>query len=178
MEFNHTTKEEELIRACGGFNELQNYLDGLEYEKFSSDDDYVVGSFRRTVDLEKGLCLSGALTAAHVLECHGYEPLLLTFSAFPHGHGVAVYQDDSHKWGSVGLSKSPLLKSRRANYNSLSELANSYLRGMTLSGLDVYFRELVKLELLVDVDWRFGSGNLANEDINEWIDSVSSSIDG
>ena len=71
-------------------------------------------------------CLEAALTAACILEQHGYPPLLLIFhSADNLDHILYVYRARDG-WGSVARSRDPGLHGREPVFRSLRALAMSY----------------------------------------------------
>lgn len=71
-------------------------------------------------------CLEAALTAAAILEQHGYPPLLLDIESADHlDHVLFLYERDG-KWGTVARSRCAGLHGRRPIFASLPDLVRSY----------------------------------------------------
>ena len=72
-------------------------------------------------------CLEAALSAAVILEQHGYPPLVLSFESIDRlDHVIFVYRTATG-WGSVARSRDPGLHGRRPVFATPRDLALSYV---------------------------------------------------
>lgn len=105
-------------------------------------------------------CLEAALTAAVILEQHGYPPLVMSLESTDElDHVVFVYRSGG-RWGSVARSRDPGLHGRRPVFRSARALALSYFEPYVdftgcLTGYAV-----ADLRALGSYDWRLSSGNV------------------
>ena len=112
-------------------------------------------SFREVVKRKEAHCLEAAVSAAVILEQHGYPPLLLDLESQDLlDHVVFAFRVDG-KWGSVARSRDAGLHGRKPVYRSVRDLALSYSDPFVdLTGrLKGY--GLTSLYDLEDYDWRF-----------------------
>lgn len=120
-------------------------------------------SFRGVLAHKSAHCLEGALSAAFLLEHHGYPPLLLDLESSDElDHVVFVYRDRRTKrWGAVGMSRYPALKGRKPVFRTLRDLAWSYVdpfvdRTGRVTGWTVF--DLREWE--GKPDWRYDHGHV------------------
>lgn len=155
----HTKKELDLIERCSSPELIQSYLDTLEPdEEYYKKGEYNVRSFRKTVQDEKFVCLSAALTAAYLLENQGYDPLIMALWIPRRSHAVAIY--DNGKIGSIGRSMYEGAEGRHGVFDSELELAKSYADYFRSIDLQPNSFGVVNMNQIKDIDWRFDSGYL------------------
>jgi hypothetical protein len=105
-------------------------------------------------------CLEAALTAATILEQHGYPPLVLSFESIDElDHVLFVYQRKG-RWGSVARSRDPGLHGRRPVFSSARTLALSYVDPYVDFTGRVKGYAVVDLRVLGSYDWRLSRRNV------------------
>lgn len=153
----YARNESALIRDNGTPRAVQALLDGLPYNHERRGE--TLRSFRRVVSLQTAHCLEAALTAAAILEHHGFPPLLLDLESVDHLDHVLFLYRRGGRWGTVARSRDPGLHGRRCVFGSLASLVMSYY--------DPYIdatgriRAYGALDLRgVSADWRFSPRNV------------------
>jgi hypothetical protein len=148
-----TTAEWKLIQRLNTPLRVQRFLSSLPYnwEKNGS----TIRSFREVVKRGRVHCLEAAVSAAVILEQHGYPPLLLDLESQDLlDHVIFVFQENGN-WGAVARSRDRGLQGRKPVYRSLRALALSYFDPFVdftgrLKGYGV-----TNLYELGNYDWRF-----------------------
>ncbi len=154
-----TAKEWRLIKRLNTPLKVQRWLNGLRYNTERGGG--TQRSFREVVRRGRAHCMEAALSAAVILEQHGYPPMVMSIESKDWlDHVVFVYQRNG-LWGSVARSRDPGLHGRKAMFRSLRDLATSYVegyvdytgrvRGYGVANLD---------EALPHYDWRFSKKNV------------------
>ena len=137
---------------------VQRYLSGLGYNRERRGP--TLRTFREVVRRGEAHCLEAALTAAVILEQHGYPPLLLSLeSQDPLDHVVFVFRQGG-RWGSVARSRDVGLHGRRPVFRSLRHLAYSYFDPYVDSTARITGYGLASLYELGGYDWRFSRRNV------------------
>ena len=151
-------RERALIRRLRTPDAIEAWLRGLPYNREVRGE--TLRSFRRVVKDGTAHCLEGALSAAAILEQHGYPPLLLDIeSADNLDHVVFLYRARTG-WGTVATSRFPGLKGRKPVFASPRALAYSYADPFfDLTGRVNGYGVLDLRTLPASVDWRFGAKN-------------------
>src|SRR6185295_13843850 len=119
-------------------------------------------SFRGVVKHHTAHCLEAALSAAVILEQHGFAPLVLSFESIDQlDHVIFVYQHRG-RWGSVARSRDPGLHGRKPVFATPRALALSYF--------DPYidFTGRVTGYAVVDVAKEMGTYEWRAADTNVW----------
>ncbi len=117
-------------------------------------------SFRGVVRHQTAHCLEAVLTAAVVLEQHGYPPLALSFeSADELDHVLFVYRHRG-RWGSVARSRDPGLHGRKAVFRTTRALALSYVEPYVDFTGRITGYAVVDLRVLDRYDWRLSERNV------------------
>lgn len=108
----------------------------------------------------KAHCLEAALSAATILEQHGYPPLVLSFESIDLlDHVIFVYRT-SRGWGSVARSRDPGLHGRKPVFATPRALALSYqLPYVDFTGA-IKAYAVVDLRVLDQYDWRLSEKNV------------------
>jgi hypothetical protein len=153
--------ERRLIRRLNSPAKVQRFLNELPYNQEIPPIGETQRSFRGVLRHKTAHCLEAALTAAVILEQHGYPPRLLSFeSVCKLDHVIYVYQRNG-RWGSIARSRDPGLHGRKPVFASPQTLAKSYC--------DAYVDDTgcVKAYAVVDLnrelgkyDWRLAQHNV------------------
>ena len=143
-----TAEERRIIRRCRTPEAVQRWLNAMPYN--TEPGGATQRSFRGVVQTGKAHCLEGALSAATILEQHGYPPLVMSFESIDHlDHVIFVYRQDG-KWGSVARSRDPGLHGRLPVFRRARDLASSYVDGY------VDFTGRITAYAVVDLDAQMG----------------------
>jgi len=148
-----TAAEWKLVQRLNTPAKVQRYFSSLAYNRETNGG--TLRSFRELIKRNEAHCLEAALSAAVILEQHGYPPLLLDLESQDLlDHVVYVFRDNG-RWGSIARSRDLGLHGRKPVYRSIRDLAWSYFDTFVdLSGrLKGY--ALTNLYELSDYDWRF-----------------------
>src|SRR6187551_2832991 len=122
-----TPAERRVIARCTTPRQVQAYLNRLPYNTEPPPGGATLRSFRGVVRHGTAHCLEAALSAAVILEQHGYPPLLLSFESIDElDHVLFVYRDRG-RWGSVARSRDPGLHGRKPVFATARALALSYV---------------------------------------------------
>ncbi len=117
-------------------------------------------SFREVVKKNEVHCLEAAVSAAVILEQHGYPPLLLDLESQDLlDHVIFVFQKDG-LWGSIGRSRDTGLHGRRTLFRSLRDLTWSYFDTYIDFTGRIKGYGLTNLYDLGNYDWRFSAKNM------------------
>lgn len=150
-----TAAEWKLIQRLNTPFKVQRYFSSLPYNW--EKDGSTVRSFREVVKRNEAHCLEAAVSAAVILEQHGYPPLLLDLESQDLlDHVIYVFRANG-MWGSIARSRDVGLHGRKPVYRSLRELALSYFDPFVdltgrLKGYGV-----TSLYDLGNYDWRFSA---------------------
>lgn len=118
-------------------------------------------TFRGVLRSGTAHCLEAALSAACILEQHGYPPLLLDIESVDLlDHVLFVWQEPDGRWGSIGRSRCPGLHGRRPVFRSLPELVESYMAPFIDTTGRVKGWGLLDLRDLPTGQWRLARGNV------------------
>jgi hypothetical protein len=155
-----TPEERRLIRRLSTPGRVQAFLNRLPYNTEPAPDPPTLRTFRGVARTRTAHCLEAALTAAVVLEQHGYPPLVMSLESIDGlDHVIFIYQSRG-RWGSVARSRDVGLHGRRPVFPSLRALARSYFEPFvdTTGCLRAY--GAVDLRVLGKYDWRLSNGNV------------------
>ncbi len=141
--------------------DVQRYLNRLPYNTEPAPGGATLRCFRGVVRQHTAHCLEAAITAAVILEHHGWPPLVLSFESSDElDHVIFVYRHRGH-WGSIARSRDPGLHGRRPVFATPRALALSYvdpyvdytgrITGYTVADLGA---------ALGGYDWRLSDGNV------------------
>jgi hypothetical protein len=158
LDFTHA--ERRLIQRLKTPLQVQRWLNTLPYNTEPPPGRATLRSFRGVVEHQTAHCLEAALSAAVVLEQHGYPPLVLSFESIDElDHVIFVYQRLG-RWGSVARSRDPGLHGRKPVFATPRALAKSYLDTyVDLTGRVTAFT-VVDLRRLGGYDWRLSERNV------------------
>ena len=120
-----TPRERRIIAAASTPEKVQRWLESLPYNFEERGE--TLRTFRGVVRTNEAHCLEAALSAATVLEQHGYPPTLADFESQDDiDHVVFLFRDGS-RYGAVARSRDPGLHGRKPLFGSLRDLAYSYV---------------------------------------------------
>ena len=154
-----TAAERRLIDRLRTPLAVQRFLNHLPYNNERGGE--TLRSFRGVVRHGTAHCLEAALSAAVILEAHGYPPLVLSFESTDRlDHVIFVYKARTG-WGSVARSRDPGLHGRRPVFTSPRNLALSYVDPYVDYTGRVTAYAVVDLRVMGTYDWRLA-------DVNVW----------
>lgn len=154
-----TQAEQRLVDRLRTPFEVQRWLNTLPYNWERRGE--TARTFRGVVKHGTAHCLEAALSAATILEQHGYPPLLVDIESTDLlDHVLFVWQEPSGQWGSVARSRCPGLHGRKPLFRSLRDLAKSYSAPFIDTTGRVKGFGLLDLRDLRGVPWRLGTRNV------------------
>jgi hypothetical protein len=117
-------------------------------------------TFRQVLRLKTAHCLEAALTAAVILEQHGYPALLLDLESQDDlDHVLFLYRKDE-KWGTVARSRDPGLHGRKPVFTTLHQLVRSYAEPYIDASARIIGFGVCNLADLGTYDWRLSERNV------------------
>lgn len=117
----HPKDVQRLIRRLKTPVQVQPWLYSLSYNKSET-----MRTLRGVVKMHTAHCLEAVLSAATILEHHGYPPLVLDLdSADLLGHTLFLYRK-RRKYGTIGWSRDIGLNGRKPVYKTIRSLVQSY----------------------------------------------------
>ncbi len=155
-----TAAERRLITRLRTPKDVQRYLNGLTYNTEPPPGGPQQRTFRSVVATGTAHCLEAALTAAVILEQHGYPPTVMSLESEDGlDHVIFVYKTNTG-WGSIAKSRDPGLHGRKPVFRSLRGMALTYFEPFidTTGCLRAY--GMVDLTMLGAYDWRLSSGHV------------------
>jgi hypothetical protein len=155
-----TAAERRLVRRLRTPAAVQAWLNALPYNTEPPPDPATLRSFRGVVRHRTANCIEAALTAAVVLEQHGYPPLVMSLESVDQlDHVLFIYRARGH-WGSVARSRDPGLHGRRPLFRTLRSLAVSYFDPYIDHTGCITAYGWVDLRRLGRYDWRLSTRNV------------------
>jgi hypothetical protein len=155
-----TPAERRLIRSLNTPTRVQRFLNRLPYNTEPPPGRATLRSFRGVFRTRTAHCLEAAITAATVLEQHGYPPVVLSLeSVCQLDHVMFVYRKHG-RWGSVSRSRDPALHGRRPVFRRLRDLAWSYFDPYIDHQACLKGYGAADLRVLDPYDWRFSLRNV------------------
>ena len=148
-----TSAEWKIIQRLNSPLRVQRFFSSLPYnwEKEGS----TIRSFREVVKRGEAHCLEAAVSAAVILEQHGYPPLLLDLESQDLlDHVIFVFKENGN-WGAIARSRDRGLHGRKAVYRSLRALALSYFDPFVDFTGRLKGYGITNLYELGNYDWRF-----------------------
>jgi hypothetical protein len=155
-----TAAERRLIARLRTPTLVQRFLNSLPYNTEPPPGRATLRSFRGVVRHRTAHCLEAALSAAVILEQHGYPPLVISFESIDElDHVIFVYRRRG-RWGSVARSRDPGLHGRKPVFATPRALAASYMDPyVDLTGRITAFT-VVDLRIMGEYDWRLSKNNV------------------
>jgi hypothetical protein len=153
-----TAPERRLIARLRTPVAVQGWLNALPYNTEKGGE--TLRTFRGVVRTGTAHCLEAALSAAVVLEQHGYPPLVLSFESIDLlDHVIFLYRAPTG-WGSVARSRDPGLHGRKPVFATPRALALSYFDEYIDFSGRVKAYGVCDLRVLGRYDWRLAAGNV------------------
>jgi hypothetical protein len=153
-----TAAEQRVIARLKTPSAVQQWLNHLPYNTEAGGE--TLRSFRGVVRTGRAHCLEAALSAATILEQHGYPPLVLSFESIDLlDHVIFVYRTATG-WGSVARSRDPGLHGRKPLFATPRALALSYFEGYIDFTGRIKAYAVVDLRVMGDYDWRLSPKNV------------------
>jgi hypothetical protein len=148
---------------------VQRWLNNLPYNQEKNGE--TLRTFRGVVRHGTAHCYEAALSAAAILEQHGYPPLVLSFESIDLlDHVIFVYRTKTG-WGSVARSRDPGLHGRKPVFRTARDLALSYVDTyIDLTGRIKAYAVVDLRDALGTYDWRLGEKNVwkAEQVLLDW----------
>ena len=155
-----TRAERQIITRARTPDAVQAFLNALPYNTEPPPDPATLRSFRGVVRHRTANCIEAAISAAVILEQHGWPPMVMSLESIDElDHVVFVYQSRG-RWGSVARSRDPGLHGRRPVFRTLRDLALSYVEPYVDRTGAVKAYGAVDLRALGDYDWRIATHNV------------------
>ena len=156
-----TAKERRIIQRLRTPSAVQAWLNALPYNTEPPPGPATLRSFRGVVQHGTAHCLEAALSAAVILEQHGYPPLVLSFESIDElDHVIFVYQRNG-LWGSVARSRDPGLHGRKPVFATPRALALSYVDPyVDFSGRVTGYAVVDLRPTMGGYDWRLSTRNV------------------
>lgn len=155
-----TRAERRLIKQLTSPAAVQRFLNSLPYNTEPPPDPATLRSFRGVVEHHTANCIEAAITAAVVLEQHGYPPLVVSLESIDGlDHVLFVYRSRG-RWGSVARSRDPGLHGRKPVFRSLRHLAQTYFEPFIDKTGCLRAYGCVNLTVLDPYDWRLSEQNV------------------
>jgi hypothetical protein len=152
------SEEWSLIQSLRTPTQVQHYLSSIPYNWEREGE--TQRSFREVLRRGEAHCMEAALSAAVILEQHGYPPMLLSLESQDQlDHVVFIFQKDG-RWGSVARSRDTGLHGRRPVFRRLRDLAWSYFDPYVDLTARITGYASTNLYVLGNYDWRFSPRNL------------------
>src|SRR5215217_8776996 len=109
-----TAAEWRLVQRLNTPAKVQRFFNSMAYNW--ERDGGTMRSFREVVKRTEAHCLEAAVSAAVILEQHGYPPLLLDLESQDLLDHVDFAFQENGSWGSIGRSRDAGLHGRKAVY--------------------------------------------------------------
>ena len=148
-----TAKEWKLVQRLNTPAKVQRFFSRVPYHW--ENNGTTMRSFREVLKRKEAHCLEAAVSAAVILEQHGYPPLLLDLESHDLlDHVIYVFKDNGH-WGAIARSRDIGLNGRKPVFRSLRDLAWSYFDPYVDFSGRLKGYALTSLYELGKYDWRF-----------------------
>jgi hypothetical protein len=155
-----TKEERRILRRLRTPRDVQRFLNALPYNTEPPPAGATQRTFRGVIQHQSAHCLEAALTAAVILEHHGYPPLVLSFESIDElDHVLFVYRERG-RWGSIGRSRDPGLHGRKPVFATPRALALSYVDAYIDFTGRITGYTVADLRELGNYDWRLSAGNV------------------
>ena len=153
-----TAAERRLLARLPTPAAVQAWLNALPYNTEQGGE--TLRTFRGVVRTGTAHCLEAALSAAVILEQHGYPTLVLSFESIDLlDHVIFIYRG-RRGWGSIARSRDPGLHGRKPVFATPRALALSYFDEYIDFTGRVKAYGVCDLRVLGRYDWRLSPGNV------------------
>ena len=154
-----TPAERRIVDTLRTPKAVQAWLNGLPYNTEKGGG--TQRTFRGVVRHGMAHCMEAALSAATILEQHGYPPLVMSLESIDQlDHVIFVYRGP-RGWGSIARSRDPGLHGRKPVFRRTRDLALSYVDPyVDLTGGVRGYGVTDLRELMGGYDWRLSPNNV------------------
>lgn len=153
-----TRREWRIIESYRTPAQVQRFLRSLDYNWESTGETCL--SFRSVVRRKKAHCLEGAMTAAVILEQHGYPSLLVSIESQDLIDHVLYLFNHRGYWGAVARSRDLGLHGRKPVYRTVRDLVMSYFDPYIDKTGRITAYGIANMRDLGSYDWRFSTRNV------------------
>ena len=153
-----TAKERQIVERRRTPGLVQRWLDSVPYN--AEPDGETLRTFRGVVRAGAAHCLEGALSAATILEQHGYPPLLLDLESVDDLDHVAFLFRRGDRWGCVAKSREPGLGGRKPAFRTVDALVRTFFNPYIDERARITGYGVFDLRTSTRVDWRLSAGNV------------------
>jgi len=150
--------ERAIIERCRTPKQVQEFLRRLPYNWEKKGE--TLRTFRSVIQHGSAHCLEGALSAATILEQHGYPPLLLDLESRDQLDHVLFLFKKGGRWGTVARSRDAGLHGRKPFFRTLRHLVMSYVDPYVDGSGRITGYGVADLRTLVRGDWRLSTRNV------------------
>ena len=147
-----------VVRRCRTPKQVQDYLRNLPYNWEKQGE--TLRTFRGVVRHGSAHCLEGALSAAAIMEQHGYPPLLLDLESQDQLDHVLFLFNKDGGWGTIARSRDAGLHGRKPVFRTIRQLVMSYVDPYVDGKGRITGYGVADLRTLVKCDWRLSSKNV------------------
>jgi hypothetical protein len=147
-----------IVRRLRTPRQVQQFLRALPYNW--EKDGETLRTFRGVVRRWQAHCLEAALSAAAILEQHGYPPLLLDFESQDKLDHVVFLFRHGGRYGTVARSRDAGLHGRKPVYRSLRQLVMSYVDPYVDGSGRILGYGVLDLRTLRHTNWRLSARNV------------------
>ncbi len=153
-----TTAERRLVARLRTPAAVQHWLNELPYNQEKGGE--TLRTFRGVVRRGTAHCLEAALSAAVILEQHGYPPLVMSIESIDLLDHVIFLYRAAGGWGSIARSRDPGLHGRKPVFATPRALALSYVDEYIDFTGRVKGYGVADLRVLDPYDWRLSQQNV------------------
>jgi len=153
-----TARERAVIRRHRTPRQVQDFLRALPYNREKGGE--TLRTFRQVVRHWQAHCLEGALTAATILEQHGFPPLLLDLESQDKLDHVLFLFRHRGRWGTVARSRDFGLHGRRPLFRTVRDVVMSYVDPYVDGSGRITGYGVFDLRSLPRCDWRLSDRNV------------------
>jgi len=147
-----------VIQRCRTPKQVQEYLRNLPYNWEKGGE--TLRTFRGVVRHRSAHCLEGALSAATIMEQHGYPPLLLDLESQDQLDHVLFLFKSGGRWGTIARSRDAGLHGRKPVFRTIRHLVMSYVDPYVDGSGRITGYGVADLRTLVKGDWRLAEKNV------------------
>lgn len=151
-------REWRLIQRLRTPQQVQRFLNTVPYNREKHGD--TLRTFRGVLRNSTAHCLEGTLTAATILEQHGYPPTVLDMVSSDGLDHVVFLFEHNGKYGTVGRSRYPGLHGRKPMFTSIRALVQDYVDPFVDSTGRLLAYGVADLRDIPRVDWRLSERNV------------------
>jgi len=147
--------ERAVIRRYRTPKQVQDYLKRMPYNWEKQGE--TLRTFRGVVRDGTAHCLEAALSAATIMEQHGYPPYLLDLESEDQLDHVLFLFQHRGRWGTIARSRDAGLHGRKPVFRRIRDLVMSYVDPYVDGVARVIGYGVADLRTLVKCDWRLST---------------------